>query len=124
TPLRFFVELLEHGFAFGDRGVVILSLAKLDERHAVFEPALQITIGIDRALELLALAHDLLRGFGVVPEARVFRLLVQLGETLLGRIPVKDASAEVLGPPWWTRRAFAVRHASLPPGRTISGCAE
>ena len=73
--------------------------AELDECHAVLEASLQITIGVDRALELLTLAHDLLRRFGVIPEARILRALVQLGKSLLGGIPVKDASAGGRGPP-------------------------
>jgi hypothetical protein len=33
-----------------------------------------------------------LRGFGIVPEGGVFDPIVQVGETLDGGIPVKDAS--------------------------------
>ncbi len=36
APLRLLIELLEHSFAFGDGGVVVLRLAELDERDAVF----------------------------------------------------------------------------------------
>ena len=99
APLRLVVEFAQRGFAFADRSVVVLRFAELDERYAVVEAALQIAIGIDRALELLALAHDLLRRLGIIPEARILRALVQLGETLLCCIPVKDASAGDLGPP-------------------------
>ena len=34
----------EHGFAFGDRSVVVLGLAEFDERHAVLEAALAAVV--------------------------------------------------------------------------------
>ena len=52
-------------------------------------------IGGDRLLELGALAHDLLRGLGIVPEVGILGLGVQFGEAALGGIPVKDASSAV-----------------------------
>jgi len=49
----------------------------------------------DLSLKLVALAHYGLRGVGVVPEVGVLGAGVQLGETGLGGIPVKDASSAV-----------------------------
>jgi len=40
-----------------------------------------------------ALAHDLLRFFGLVPERRVFGERVQFVETTQSVVPVKDASS-------------------------------
>jgi len=39
--------------------------------------------------------HDALRARGIVPEARIFGLLIQLGEPRLGFVEVKDASSAV-----------------------------
>ena len=48
-------------------------------------------------LELGALAHDFLRGFGIVPEIWILGLGVQFGEAARRGIDVKDASSAV---PW------------------------
>jgi len=42
---------------------------------------------------MLALAHELLRALLVAPEIGGFGEIVQLGKTVLGLVPVKDASA-------------------------------
>ena len=47
----------------------------------------------DRGLKLLALAHQLLRGGGIVPDGGVFSPGVQLVQAAAGGIPVKDASS-------------------------------
>ena len=65
----------------------------------------------DPGLEVGALAHDLLRAFGVVPEARVLDETVQLGEPLLRGIPVKDASSAGPYPARSRRRWPRSRHA-------------
>jgi hypothetical protein len=44
-------------------------------------------------VERVALAHGALRALRVVPEFRALGLFVQLGETLLRDIDVKDASS-------------------------------
>jgi len=48
---------------------------------------------------MLALAHDRLRLFGLVPEVCAFDAGVQLVETADGDIPVKDASGSALAQP-------------------------
>jgi hypothetical protein len=48
---------------------------------------------LHRRGDLVPLAHELLRGGGVVPQRRVFGLVVQFGEAGFGDIPVKDASS-------------------------------
>ena len=64
-------------------------------------------------LKLGALAHDLLRGFGVVPEVGVLGAGVQLGKAARGGIDVKDASSAVPRTAWRHRRALRFRRASV-----------
>jgi hypothetical protein len=56
-------------------------LAQLHERGGVIKLALEAAQGAKALLQLRALAHDLLRGVGVVPQIGVFDLGVQFGET-------------------------------------------
>jgi hypothetical protein len=44
-------------------------------------------------LECGTLAHNFLRGFGIVPKSGIFGLGVQLGKAAGGGIYVKDASS-------------------------------
>ena len=93
--------------------LVAFRLAELDERHGVVELALELLLRAEPLLELAALAHDLLRGLGVVPEIGVFDARVQLAETTGRRIDVKDASSAV---PWTARSLLstpAVQRASI-----------
>ena len=99
APLRLLVELLELRLTLGNGGAIVLGLAQLDQRDAVIELALELLVGVDRALELLALAHDLLRRLGVIPEPGILGFVVQLGEPGVRGVPVKDASAGEREPP-------------------------
>ncbi len=56
---------------FLGRGVV-LHLAKLDERRRVVELLVEFLQSAEAFLKIAALAHDLLRVFGVVPKVGVF----------------------------------------------------
>ena len=76
-------ELAQRGLAFADGGLVLLGFAQLDQRDGVVEVALELAVGVDRALQRLALAHDLLRRLRVAPELGVLGALVQLGQALL-----------------------------------------
>ena len=78
---------------------LVLGLTELDQRDAVLEIALELLVGVDRALELLTLAHDLLRRLGIVPELGILGPVVELGQPGVSGIPVKDASAGGRGPP-------------------------
>jgi hypothetical protein len=49
-------------------------------------------VGFDRFLQYLTLTHHLLRAHWIAPKAWIFGALIQLLQTLNGRIPVKDAS--------------------------------
>jgi hypothetical protein len=82
--------------ALGDGGGIALHLAEFDQRRRVLEVALQLADGLDGFIELLALAHDRLRGLGIVPEVGVLGAGVQLREAFVDCIPVKDASSAVL----------------------------
>ena len=87
------VTLIELGLRLGDRALIALGLAQLGEGERIFKPALQPAHGGDRGLQMRALAHQLLRGGGVIPEIGVFGLGVQLVEPPERAIPVKDASS-------------------------------
>jgi hypothetical protein len=47
---------------------------------------------------MLAFAHQFLRLGGIVPEVRIFRFFVELNQSIVGDIPVKDASSADLPP--------------------------
>ena len=104
-------KLAQGGLALLDGGVVVLGLAQLDQGDGVVEVALELDVGVDRALQRLALAHDLLGGLRAAPQPGVLGALVQLGQALLGGIPVKDASATASGTGARHRRASRLRHA-------------
>ena len=70
---------------------------------------------LDRALERLALAHDLLRTLRIGPEGGILGALVQLREPLFSVLRVKDTSSEATAPLGWNRRVSALRRAWGPP---------
>ena len=78
-------------------GIVAGLLAQLDESDGVLQLAIELGERAEPLLEIGALAHQLLRGVGIVPELRILDLGVQLGETSRRSIDVKDASSAV---PW------------------------
>ena len=78
-------------------GGIVFRLGEFDERRGVVEFALETREGAEPIFEFGALAHDFLRGFGVVPEIWIFDLGVQLFETAISSLDVKDASSAI---PW------------------------
>jgi hypothetical protein len=84
---------LERFLSLGDDALVALGLAQLDQPERVVDLALDPAVALDRPLELIALAQSLLRGVRVVPQVGVLGGRVQLGETPVRVIPVKDASS-------------------------------
>jgi hypothetical protein len=90
---RLGLQPLELGLRFRDRALIALGLAELGERERILEPALQPAHGGGRRFQMGALAHQRLRGAGVVPEIGVLGLGVQLVEPPERAIPVKDASS-------------------------------
>jgi hypothetical protein len=87
------MQLLQAHLGLGDNRIVALGLAELDQLDRVFDLALDAAIALNRPFEAGALAQDLLRLGGVIPELGIFRLGVQLGEAPVGNLPVKDASS-------------------------------
>ena len=79
--LGFRLEALENFDALLLGGFVVLGLAQLDKRGGVVQLALKTAHGAQALFQLRSLAHDFLRGVGVVPQIRVFDLGVQFGET-------------------------------------------
>ena len=90
---HFDFQALERRFRLGDRFVVLLGLAKLDQRQLVFELLLDPADGLELIVERIALAHDALRARLIVPEVGVFRFFIQFGKATRSGINVKDASS-------------------------------
>jgi hypothetical protein len=84
---------LEQHFGVGDDGVIALRLAQFDQLDRVAKVALDAVVAVNSLVEPVALAQDLLRLVRVVPEFRVLGPVVQLGETPVRDVPVKDASS-------------------------------
>ena len=80
------------GLRVGRNFLFAFGLGHLDQLDIVREPLVEVGIGVERGLQRLAFAHDLLRALGVVPQRRVLDFRVQLVEALVRGIPVKDAS--------------------------------
>jgi hypothetical protein len=59
----------------------------------VIEFALDAADGVQAVFQLVALAHGALRPHLIIPEIRVFRRPVQLGQAARRGIDVKDASS-------------------------------
>ncbi len=89
------LEHTQRSFGFGDDRLIAFGLAELDEAGVVADRSLEAEHLVDAAFELLARAHEALRLLRIVPERGVFGPGVQLGESLLRGIEVKDASSAV-----------------------------
>jgi hypothetical protein len=75
----------------------VFLLAKLDKPRGIVQPRVELGIGRERAIEVLALAQELLCPLWVIPKRRVLGDRIQVLETGLRLIPVKDASATATG---------------------------
>ena len=95
APRRLGLQPLQRVLGFGDDALILLGLAELDHADLVVELALHAADGVELIVERGALLHHALGAGGVVPESGVFGLRVQLGETRLGCVEVKDASSAV-----------------------------
>jgi hypothetical protein len=93
APRRFRAQLFERGFGIGDDRRLALGLTHLDQLESVGDLPLDAAITADRLVELGALAEQLLRRSGIIPQARILRVGVQLGEAAICSFPVKDASS-------------------------------
>jgi len=87
------VQRLKQLLGVGDDALVALRLAEFDQFDRFGEVALDAAVTVDGFLEPVALAQDLLRPVRIVPEFRVLGTVVQLGETPVRDVPVKDASS-------------------------------
>ncbi len=91
------LQRLDGRLALGDRRVVFLGLAELDQGRRVVELLLEGPDDVDGAVELRALAQQALRLLGIGPEIGIVRERVQLVEPPDRLVPVKDASSAVPG---------------------------
>ena len=74
---------------------IALGLAEFDEGDGVVEIAVDLVDAAEPVFQHRALAHHLLRGFGIVPEIGVFGFGVQFGEAARRSLDVKDASSAI-----------------------------
>ena len=86
-------QFLQRRFGVGDGLFVFFGFTELDHGELVVELALHAADGLEPVLERVALAHHALGARLIAPEGGVFGFLVQLGETALRGIDVKDASS-------------------------------
>ena len=93
APRHFGLQPLERGLRLGNGLVVFFGFAELDHGELVVQLLLDAADGLELIFERVALAHHALRARLVVPQTGVFGLFVQLGETALRGIDVKDASS-------------------------------
>ena len=84
---------LERRLGLGDDPGFALGLSQFDQLERVGDLALDAAVARNRMVEPGALAQQLLRDAGIVPQARVLGLGVQLGEAPCCGLPVKDASS-------------------------------
>jgi hypothetical protein len=90
-------------FAFLDRALVAFRIPEFNQRHSILDLAFKPRDRAETIFEIGPLTHDFLRGFGIIPEFRMFGLRVQFRETLGGSVEVKDASSAVRRTAWWIR---------------------
>jgi hypothetical protein len=91
--MRFVAQFFEHRLGLGDDVLVAFGLAQRDQFQRLLDFAFDAPVALDRPVESGALAQDRLRRAGIIPQARVLRLGVQLRQAAIGRFPVKDASS-------------------------------
>jgi hypothetical protein len=90
---RLGAQLFERRFGIGDDSRLALRLTHLDQLEGVGDFPLDPAVTADRLIELGALAQQLLRRSGIIPQPRILRVGVQLGEAAICGFPVKDASS-------------------------------
>jgi hypothetical protein len=85
-------------FGISDNRFVALFLTHFNQVDVLLKRGAEAFDGIDRIVEFLPLAHQILRFLSVIPDGRIFRALVQIAKALVCLIPVKDASSAGLWP--------------------------
>ncbi len=93
APRRIRAQPIKRRFGLGDDSRFALGLAQFDQFERLVDLALDAPVAGNCVIEPGALAQQLLRRRGIVPQVRVFDLGVQLGKPSGCGIPVKDASA-------------------------------
>jgi hypothetical protein len=78
--------------------LVAFHLAEFDEIDVFLQLRLELSDAGNAVVELLALAHQLLRFLRVVPQIRVFGLVIEPVQSSYRLVPVKDASSAGLRP--------------------------
>src|SRR5215469_18209644 len=85
-------ERLNRRFSLRDDRGIILGITELEQGEMVVELLLDAGNRRKTVLERGALLHQALRAVLIVPELRILRLPVEVGEARLGAVEVKDAS--------------------------------
>jgi hypothetical protein len=80
-------------FLFGRH--ILLRFGEFDERDRIKQFIVKTAERTKSVFELGALAHDFLRGFGIVPKIGIFGFGVQFGQAAGGSFDVKDASSAI-----------------------------
>ena len=76
---------------------VVLFLTEFNQRDCIVQPRVELRIGRESGVEMLAFAQKLLRALRIIPKGWVLNDRVQLLEPGLRLIPVKDTSARARG---------------------------
>jgi hypothetical protein len=105
-------QRLERLQPVGDDRLVGLFLGELDQLDGVLELTLDRAVAGQAALEPGLLLEEPLGFGGSVPQAGIVGGLGQLDQPLLGRLPVKDASAARPAIAGWRLRSPRLRRAS------------
>ena len=79
------------------KGGIALRLGQLHELDRVGQLTLDRPRCVDRFFQPAALAHDLLRGLGIVPQGGILNLRIQLVEPLQRAIPIEEAAQQRQG---------------------------
>src|SRR6185437_17012027 len=111
APRHLRLQALERGFRLADRLVVFLALAQLDHSELIVEIALDAADGVEAILKRVALTHHALTAALVAPQAGVFGLFVQFGETARRGVDVKDASSAAAATALFRRSGSGFRRA-------------
>ena len=96
APRHLGLQPFQRRFRLGDGFVVFFGLAQLNHGELVVELLLDAANSFELVVKRVAFAHHALRARLVVPQIGVFGLFVQLGQTALRGIDVKDASSAAL----------------------------
>ena len=98
--------------AFQNGILVAFHLAELDQRDGIVQMLRELPDRSHGLFEGAAFTHDLLRRLRIVPEVGVLGSRIQLRESFLDGIPVKDASSAVRSTAWRHPRVVRSRRAS------------